>query len=399
MAPSSDDRTAPGADGPTALALQAYFSGSHLTAGAAVVAGGLVAWAFWSAENRAMLMLWLAGLASVAVLRSASSAAYQRRRSLLSSDAHWARVAFGVPILMGSVWGAGVAHLLGVGDDPQVMVLICVSLGAVMGSIGNAVFWPAHAAFLLPVMGGLSVGLVVHPRPESPALLGGALLITALIALQGRSLGRRLVRALELAQENRRLVQHLSEHSQALESANRDLARLSSTDALTGLANRRGWEAAWRSLRAMPAADVGLLVVDIDHFKHYNDTHGHAAGDVCIARVADVVRTHLPARPDAIASRLGGEEFGVLLPGLTEEAAARLGERIRVHVEGLHEAWPGLLQRRITVSVGLAHHRRDDGWPCDADALFREADHALYDAKHGGRNQVRRAERAAQALA
>lgn len=371
----------------TELAIGAYYEGSHLSAMAAVAGVALIAWAHWSAELAQPLALWLAGIILVALLRISTSAAYLRGQ-LKWPASTWARLAFGIPMLMGTVWGLGAFWLMGQGNTEQQLVLICVSIGAVMGSISNAVYWPAHLGFFLPLMSCLAAARVVYPRPESPYMILGALLISVLVALQGRALGARLVRALQLTQENTALVKHLCHRTTELERANHELGELSTTDSLTGLCNRRGWDvrvaSEWlRASRTQQA--IGFLALDIDHFKQYNDDFGHAAGDVCITVVGTVINQMVREGVDVVA-RLGGEEFGAMLPGLDRGGLLRVAERIRVQVAAVGHASHSPLQRAVTVSIGASHcHPAAD---TAAAAMFEQADRALYTAKRSGRDRV-----------
>ena len=118
-------------------------------------------------------------------------------------------------------------------------------------------------------------------------------------------------------------------------------------------------------------------MIDVDHFKRYNDHHGHLEGDRVLIEVATLLRTDLSV-PVEILARYGGEEFTLLLPGATLEAAARRAERLRDLVERARTG--------VTVSLGVAV-----AWPSAADvpsSLMRRADQALYDAKRQGRNRV-----------
>lgn len=171
----------------------------------------------------------------------------------------------------------------------------------------------------------------------------------------------------------------------ALEQANRQLSQLASHDALTGLANRRALDA--RLLQALEIASApaapppALLMVDVDHFKQYNDRHGHPAGDECLVRVAAVVRAVAEAE-GGFAARFGGEEMAVLLPGPAEPA--RVAETLRARVAAL--VLPGLGPApQVTVSIGLATagpaRRTVSDW-------LGAADRALYAAKAAGRNRV-----------
>jgi len=196
------------------------------------------------------------------------------------------------------------------------------------------------------------------------------------------------VRALRLTHENAALVQHLCQRTTELERVNQELAELSTTDALTGLCNRRGWElrvaSEWlRASRTQQA--IGFLAVDIDHFKQYNDDFGHAAGDVCISIVGTAMSQLVREGVDLVA-RLGGEEFGAVMPGLDRAGLLRVAERIRMQVAAIGEASPSPLRRPVTVSIGASHCHPAAG--SAAAALFEQADQALYNAKRSGRDRV-----------
>lgn len=154
---------------------------------------------------------------------------------------------------------------------------------------------------------------------------------------------------------------------------------LAELDALTGLANRRSLD---RDLEALqPAHVASYIMIDVDHFKQFNDTNGHAAGDLALQEVAAAIERHV--RGEDRVYRYGGEEFCVLLPGATASEAAHVAERVRSAVESStvpgEEHQPG---GRITISVGVA-----DTTGGVSDIIDR-ADGALYEAKERGRNQV-----------
>ena len=167
------------------------------------------------------------------------------------------------------------------------------------------------------------------------------------------------------------------------ERLNADLSRLATLDPLTGVYNRR----TMTDLATHAVADarrhgrpLSLLALDVDHFKRINDEFGHEAGDLALCALVDLLRREL--RASDIISRIGGEEFVVILPDTTEAAAGTLAERIRARVSdsGFNVAgWPAPL--RVSIGVGAL----DAG---DFDALRRATDRALYTAKRTGRNRV-----------
>lgn len=175
-----------------------------------------------------------------------------------------------------------------------------------------------------------------------------------------------------------------------LEIANKELNRLSSLDGLTGIANRRHFEQIydmeWRRA-ARTGSELSVLFLDLDFFKYYNDTYGHQEGDDCLKQVAAATGRVLK-RPGDLLARYGGEEFVVILPETPLAGAVEVAEAIRTAIERCnipHSA--SKVAEHVTVSVGVAGGRVTTGdKPSD---LIARADKALYEAKHGGRNQVR----------
>ncbi|WP_336486673.1 GGDEF domain-containing protein [Methylobacterium nigriterrae] len=172
-------------------------------------------------------------------------------------------------------------------------------------------------------------------------------------------------------------------------AANAELATLALTDSLTGLPNRRRYDEViareWRRA-SRTWAPLSLLVLDTDHFKHFNDHFGHQHGDTVLRAVAGCLKGLLDP-VDAIACRIGGEEFGIVLPGATAAEARGVAERVRRAVVGLQIPHAPEVGGVVTVSIGVAHVV--PGAQDTPEALFAEADTALYEAKRSGRNRVR----------
>jgi diguanylate cyclase (GGDEF)-like protein len=172
------------------------------------------------------------------------------------------------------------------------------------------------------------------------------------------------------------------------------LQALASKDGLTGLANRRSFDQAlaaeWARARRTRKS-IALLFVDVDHFKLFNDRHGHQSGDECLRAVASVIAKTI-CRPADLVARYGGEEFAVIMPETGHDAAYGLAERIRKAVIGQKIAHGASgAGAMVTLSVGVAADIPGDG--SSPELLLSRADQALYAAKALGRNRTTSAER------
>lgn len=184
------------------------------------------------------------------------------------------------------------------------------------------------------------------------------------------------------------LERKVHERTAALEAVNHKLTEMSTTDQLTGIANRRRFDEMFanewrRSLRSREP--LALIMVDVDWFKRYNDRYGHQAGDVCLRRVAEVLRDQVLRAGDAVA-RYGGEEFAIVLPGARVEHALQIAQSLcqAMRAEQLpHSESPF---GYVTISVGVAAMIPESGQ--SPEKLLKAADQALYRSKEQGRDQA-----------
>lgn len=190
-----------------------------------------------------------------------------------------------------------------------------------------------------------------------------------------------------LRARQRHLKREVARRTVEIRSANERLTELSYQDPLTGVANRRRLtEAANAAIeraiaRALP---IGLIVIDVDHFKDYNDRHGHLAGDVALRAVAQALAS--ATREQDLVARFGGEEFACLMIDANIDVVTRCAERMRALVEALPPRTLGNNSQTITISAGVTSRVPEPG--DQAADLLRETDSALYRAKHEGRNRV-----------
>jgi diguanylate cyclase (GGDEF)-like protein len=184
------------------------------------------------------------------------------------------------------------------------------------------------------------------------------------------------------------MAQKLAKREQELRAANCHLEQLASIDALSGLANRRGFDArltmVWQRAGKL-ARPVSLLMIDVDYFKQFNDRYGHVEGDVCLRRIGKLLMD--AARDiDDLPARYGGEEFALLLPGSDTDRALEVGEQLRRSVEDMCVTHADAPLGQVTISVGIAAMEPAAGG--EAGQLVEAADAGLYSAKRRGRNAV-----------
>jgi diguanylate cyclase (GGDEF)-like protein len=254
------------------------------------------------------------------------------------------------------------------------------------GVAGRQPFWFTCVSALLTV-----VAAVTFLHPSDPAQ---QLVFTDSVTMIVTNTAFTLILSWTLDHDSRKqwLLSQIGRlQGEALASANRRLQELSMLDPLTGICNRRQFEEDLQALwddGLQRHRTLAMLVVDVDHFKRYNDGYGHPAGDRCLQQVAAFIDQQAEAA-HGLSARLGGEEFGILLEGVSPAKAEALARQLcqgvrQLGIEHTHTLVDG--QAVVTVSVGVSsieadprHHRR---------MLFALADEALYQAKRDGRNQV-----------
>jgi diguanylate cyclase (GGDEF)-like protein len=191
-----------------------------------------------------------------------------------------------------------------------------------------------------------------------------------------------------LARAFNAMAAQLGERERELVATNDRLTVMASIDMLSGLANRRGFQSRldfeWMKAQQY-STELSVLMIDVDHFKLYNDTYGHPEGDACLSKLGETL-AGIAADTAGFAGRYGGEEFCLLLPNTDPAKASEIGERVRAAVQNIAMPHCTSSHQIVTVSVGVAGTRPSDAQrPGD---LIEAADAALYAAKHRGRNAV-----------
>ena len=202
----------------------------------------------------------------------------------------------------------------------------------------------------------------------------------------------RIRTALRLKKEVDHRRQHereLIELTEALKNANKGLKELSYLDGLTSVANRRYFDEQinkeWKS-KKRHNTPLSLILIDIDFFKAYNDKYGHLAGDDCLRKVAQNLKSTI-SRPNDFVARYGGEEFAIILPETDMKGAKKVAEDLRLNIELMKVKLVSGIDKFLTVSLGLASYGADLH-PNNIEEMIEAADKALYQAKKEGKNRV-----------
>lgn len=351
-----------------------------------LILASFVAWVVGFELPRADMLLWWLAIMAVAVLDFLGYVAYRRDPEALQHYRRWYRI-FSVSVIAVSLfWGLAFVYLMTrVGADYQLflaLLLACLGGGSVAALAPRSILLACNLAFsMLPsVLWLLFEGSLL-------GMAAGFVLIALALELWfgGRHLGEQILQSLKLRFENENLVDEL-------QWANVSLQEQSRTDSLTGLHNRRFFDEAlhnaWaRMLRE--AGRLGLILIDVDYFKAYNDRLGHQAGDECLRRVARAIDDSAN-RPADVVARFGGEEFVVLLPETDPAGARAVAERIRHALQVLALPHPDAAAGTVTVSMGVCSRNPAEGG--DPDQLLVRADQAMYRAKANGRDRIEMAE-------
>ncbi|SCW98302.1 diguanylate cyclase [Pseudomonas sp. NFACC05-1] len=349
--------------------LQQLFRQSVSAVFGSYLAAIMLSWLCWDRFEHGAIFWWMAILTASTLLRIAMFVAYFRSDESQRTPRHWERKYWVTLVLSASIWGGG-AFVLMPADDLLSQAL--VMLFTVGMSVSAVSCYSAYRDMTL-----VSIGVVLLPCTiwllfqPSPIQLGMALSILVFAAFAARAT-HKMSQALEIAF---RLTREM-------EQANSISTRAAQTDELTGLKSRRAFfEHAQQLYDECKAKRQGLCAVmlDMDHFKHINDTYGHQVGDQVLRQIGAVISSSF--RATDIHGRLGGEEFAILLPNTSIEVATQIAERLIDTIAGLMVE-PVLC---ISASLGVAS---TEACNKDLHSLMNDADKALYRAKALGRNRV-----------
>ncbi len=304
----------------------------------------------------------------------------------------------------GLLWGVAPLIVIHRADDMQLFTAVLLASGMAMSAFGSYSMSVAAVVAMVTPIALANLAMIAATGSTPYYALGVALML--LYAHQSVVMGqsrRVLANQIRLRVENSLLAAQLSTQAEKTSAelerrmdvervlrASRDKAeRMSGTDSLTDIANRRYFDKRLSqeiSRAFRERSQISLVLCDIDYFKQYNDTYGHQAGDECLKTFAHTLLGFCRRGGD-LAARTGGEEFALVLPNTDHAAAMRLAENARAAFDALAIEHTGSrLKPNATASFGVATTVPTDLGA--ADALIRDADRALYRAKAGGRNRV-----------
>ena len=336
---------------------------------ASLVTAVLICVVLWKVQDKAVLLAWFAILFTSAIARFVLFVGYWRQSPQGLELLAWEKPYFLTLLASSLIWGLGIVLIIH--NVPQLQQIVAYFFLIGMGGGAIAVY-SAHRTMTLATISSVLIPITLWFAFQgtliSSVLVVGVLLFFVSCVKAGAVLSATMHQSFYLTHE--------------LKDARDAAERLARRDELTGLNNRRAFYEQGQAMLedcAKSDAQLAMIISDVDHFKKINDTWGHSSGDKVLQAIADVHKRCLG--DDALCARLGGEEFGVLLLVTKPEHACDVAESLRVCLmETQIDCGEGLVS--VTASFGVALGETT------LEALFRQADAALYRAKELGRNRV-----------
>lgn len=334
-----------------------------------VIIAMVLCWTLWGHVAGQKLLIWLGMLGASALLRLGMYVLYFRAKPTGAAVLAWERPYAATLMVSSLIWGLGMLWLMPPDDVAGQFVILFFVAGLMGGAI---VAYSAHRDMTIASMAAVLVPSTVWLFFQ-PSQIALGLAVAATTFMLGALRGTHV---LSTAMQARL---HLSYE---LRQANEVADRMARTDELTNINNRRSFmELGEQTTRLChrQGHPLSALLIDVDHFKKINDTHGHSAGDAVLKQVGALLAQQFRAAD--VCGRIGGEEFAVLLADTDTAAAAALAEKLRQAVANVSIPWEGQVLQ-VTISVGVATYGGH------LDTLLQRADAAMYQAKAGGRNCV-----------
>ena len=353
--------------------LHQLFRQSVLAVFGSLLAVAMLCWLCWDRFDHQVVGVWIALLTASSLVRICMFVAYFRSPDRERTPQRWERIYWITLILSAGIWGGGALAVIPADDllAQTLVMLFCVGMSVSAVSCYSAYRYMTVVSIVLVLL-PCTLWLLFQPSSLQVGMGVAVMVFASFVFSATRSLSDALETAFRLTRE--------MEHAHSLSTL------AAQTDELTGLKNRRAFfEEAQQLFGYCRKNHLPLCAVmlDMDHFKHINDTHGHQVGDQVLRQMGLVISTSF--RDTDIYGRLGGEEFAVLLPDTSIDVARHIAEELLHSLAGLMSG----PVHRISASVGVAAISADDH---DLHSLMNNADKALYRAKARGRNQVAVAE-------
>ncbi|MDB6441812.1 diguanylate cyclase [Pseudomonas sp. 21TX0197] len=349
--------------------LQQLFRQSITAVFGSYLAAVMLCWLCWDRFEHSVVLVWLALLTGSTLLRIALFVAYVRSDESKRTPQRWERKYWITLVLSASIWGGGALAVMPADDLLSQALVMLFTVGM---SVSAVSCYSAYRDMTL-----VSIGLVLLPctawllLQPSQLQVGMAFCILVFAAFVARAT-HKMSQALETAF---RLTREM-------EQANSISTRAAQTDELTGLKSRRAFfehaQQLYNECRTN-RLELCAVMLDMDHFKHINDTYGHQVGDQVLRQMGMVINSSF--RATDIHGRLGGEEFAILLPNTSIEVATEIAEELIQTIGGLMIEPVNCVTASLGVASTQAGHK-------DLHGLMNNADQALYRAKALGRNQV-----------
>ena len=331
-------------------------------------------------QDMLLLLVWFVTISIISVLRLTFGQSFITSRQYTDDELDEFGQRFLIySTLISSLWGVSGFILFSQNELVQALHVLLLASAVIAAmpvlAVSRFAMYLQIGIILLPI----TLNLLLLTDASHQSLAAATLVLAFLLIMASRS------------------IMHLL---QELQAARMQMQELANTDPVTQIANRRYFDSIfkteWRRI-AREGKNIALLMIDVDHFKRYNDRHGHHAGDQCLQIIAQCI-TSVARRAADVVARHGGEEFAVLLPDTSLEDATMLAERLRKKVEAQRIPHSdGAIPRIVTISIGVsccaptstrdiqAISAREPVYPA---MLLSAADRALYRAKRNGRNQV-----------
>lgn len=323
----------------------------------------------WPVQDHTILLTWLTVLIITALIRICL---FIRYRQVMPQGRHvlvWEKPYFITLTLTTLTWGVGSLYIMPVDSNAHQAIIYCALIGFSGGAFS---YYSAHRVMTLA-----TIVILLAPATLRFVISGDQLMVgLAILAFIFFLSAVRATKGISSALQQNFLMTHELEISKANAE---ELARI---DELTRLYNRRAFYESGKRLVSYCQRHnemISVIVMDIDNFKDINDSFGHAAGDAALEHISKLLR--LRFRKSDVAARIGGEEFGILLPAANTETAEQLAEELR---QGIEETSITFDEKIIKVTASIGVTSGDS----DLDILVKHADIAMYRAKEYGRNRV-----------